>query len=952
MKPNESTKIIKTLSEVEKGSVGIAKLIFDTDKKVDNVVEKVAEHVNETEKKISEIRDIAETTKKQKGEKGDKGDRGEKGEKGNVGEKGKDGKNGVDGKDGINGIDGQNGIDGVDGKDGSPDTPDEVVEKVNKSTKVIKAERVDLEKINKDIKELKERPPVVNNIMQGGGGSSGIRDIRGGSNVTVTKVNEIYTISAVSDTDEKVKVSSNDTTAGYLNGKLVAGTGITLTENNNGGNETLTIAATGSGLSSFISPNSTITVGGTLTDPTVDINLAHSNTFTTYQAVNDGTYYAGLADSANSAAGYFYDSSGNSASFAVNGGTGVQATGSAYGGSFYSGSNIYTAFLASDNESSAGYFSNTNTGNFVYMADGSYAINASGIINTDSDYYIGGLPIGVSHWTNDAGYITSAVTSLTGTANQVLVNGTSGVSTTGGVTLTLPQSIATTSTPQFARMGLGVAAGASTHLTITHAATGNVGLEINGIGSQTGHYFNIKNNSGSQLYWLSAVGALGFGSGALAGMANANLAPYLDVAFGGSPGSIIMGAELNATTRTNNTTKTGRFLGAPYAIAQNAVALLNYNSTSSVNSIFHGGGSSITQAATEQFFYTASAINTNTGTKRLSIHPTGRVVFGDDLVESYSARLAVVHTSTTTDATMELRSMAAQTGNILSVRNSAGSLQAYLENTTNPNNSALLRVGRGSNYGNYQERAILGYYSPPDSAAGWDRNQAVIEGVLEVSNASTAFNTYGGYAMYYRVAKSGAGFVENLSGAGGQVEILSGSGNIGSAHGFYSVFQNASTNTVSNVYGIQSYFGQSAANTTTNLYGSQLWFAHGGSANVTNTYGYYMRNSMGTVGTMTNMYGLYMEDFTSKVTNVYGVYILGANSLNYLQGSLEIDGALNHDGSTVGFYGVTPVARSSTYTVTNGTTDRTYDADATTVNELADVVGTLIADLKATGIIG
>jgi hypothetical protein len=41
--------------------------------------------------------------------------------------------------------------------------------------------------------------------------------------------------------DELIKVSSNDTTAGYLNGKLVAGTGISLTENNDGGNETLTI---------------------------------------------------------------------------------------------------------------------------------------------------------------------------------------------------------------------------------------------------------------------------------------------------------------------------------------------------------------------------------------------------------------------------------------------------------------------------------------------------------------------------------------------------------------------------------------------------------------------------------------------------------------------------------------------------------------------------------------
>ena len=44
---------------------------------------------------------------------------------------------------------------------------------------------------------------------------------------------------------EKVKVSANDTTAGFLNGKLVAGTNISLTEGTDGGNETLTAALTG-----------------------------------------------------------------------------------------------------------------------------------------------------------------------------------------------------------------------------------------------------------------------------------------------------------------------------------------------------------------------------------------------------------------------------------------------------------------------------------------------------------------------------------------------------------------------------------------------------------------------------------------------------------------------------------------------------------------------------------
>ena len=46
----------------------------------------------------------------------------------------------------------------------------------------------------------------------------------------------------ITSTDKFVAVSSNDTTPGYLNGKLIAGTGISLTEVTDGGDETLSIA--------------------------------------------------------------------------------------------------------------------------------------------------------------------------------------------------------------------------------------------------------------------------------------------------------------------------------------------------------------------------------------------------------------------------------------------------------------------------------------------------------------------------------------------------------------------------------------------------------------------------------------------------------------------------------------------------------------------------------------
>lgn len=54
----------------------------------------------------------------------------------------------------------------------------------------------------------------------------------------------------------------------------------------------------------------------------------------------------------------------------------------------------------------------------------------------------------------------------------------------------------------------------------------------------------------------------------------------------------------------------------------------------------------------------------------------------------------------------------------------------------------------------------------------------------------------------------------------------------------------------------------------------------------------------------------------------------------------------------LGFYNATPIARPGTYTPTNVVADRSYDANATTVDELADVLGTLIADLQSLGLIG
>lgn len=65
---------------------------------------------------------------------------------------------------------------------------------------------------------------------------------RDGEATLIDKINAIDTAVTAAVAGSGCWVSSNDSTTGYLNGKLVAGEGIDLTENNNGGDESLTIS--------------------------------------------------------------------------------------------------------------------------------------------------------------------------------------------------------------------------------------------------------------------------------------------------------------------------------------------------------------------------------------------------------------------------------------------------------------------------------------------------------------------------------------------------------------------------------------------------------------------------------------------------------------------------------------------------------------------------------------
>ena len=115
-------------------------------------------------------------------------------------------------------------------------------------------------------------------------------------------------------------------------------------------------------------------------------------------------------------------------------------------------------------------------------------------------------------------------------------------------------------------------------------------------------------------------------------------------------------------------------------------------------------------------------------------------------------------------------------------------------------------------------------------------------------------------------------------------------------------------------------------------------------------------------GTLTNNYGLHIENHDDGSNNIGVLIEMDTGDGDAIEtrgdarclfgGEVEIDGDLNHDGANAGFRAVAPVALSPAYSITNVVTDRSYDANATDILEIADVLGTVVADLQAQGLLG
>lgn len=168
--------------------------------------------------------------------------------------------------------------------------------------------------------------------------------------------------------------------------------------------------------------------------------------------------------------------------------------------------------------------------------------------------------------------------------------------------------------------------------------------------------------------------------------------------------------------------------------------------------------------------------------------------------------------------------------------------------------------------------------------------------------------------------------------------------------GFYEINHFGSGN-VGEIVGFQSY-GQNRGSASVNyIAGSYARAANFGSGSVLQMYASYIFSGQNPSGTVAENYGIYIEDQAGVGTVNYSIYSAGSGKV-YFGGEVEIDGALNHDGSTIGLNGAVPVVRSTGWAVTNVTSDKVFDANATTLDEISDVLGTLIDYLKLRGDLG
>jgi hypothetical protein len=382
----------------------------------------------------------------------------------------------------------------------------------------------------------------------------------------------------------------------------------------------------------------------------------------------------------------------------------------------------------------------------------------------------------------------------------------------------------------------------------------------------------------------------------------------------------IIGPAANVLTITNSA-------AATLALAISSGKTLTFTATNSYNLTIPATGTAVLGTGSSSRVSYWSGTNTQTGASTFT-YQTG------------ASPNLTVQSAAATHVAFLAQGAASQTADIFDVKSSTGTL--------------LFGVSAGGHVGiGITPLANVGVYS---YLAATDL--AYIYGGQYYINATITTDKSGNYAGFKNLIDfRGTAKYTNVDN-GASLNQLSIYSNNAQLSGVISraIFTSATAKTTDQYVGFRSLISFYTANdTVTDCYGVYIDAPYKLAAGtITNLYGLYIADQLAGAtlnyaivtnsgNIIFNNGGVAAADFTDKTDNYNAIFVDASND------SIVI---MSDAAGKVGFFGAAAIVQPAAYTPSNVTPDRSYDADASTIDELSDVLGTLISDLQSLGLVG
>lgn len=349
-----------------------------------------------------------------------------------------------------------------------------------------------------------------------------------------------------------------------------------------------------------------------------------------------------------------------------------------------------------------------------------------------------------------------------------------------------------------------------------------------------------------------------------------------------------------------------------------------------------------------------------------------RVSIGNGALGTSGRAMRVDFTNTVTSGT---ESTIGVINNITPASTSSAEYRAiYFQNIVNPTTGITFTGSAGIRAGYFENRIRS------------DGNIAVITGIqslaitVDSSSAATAdITTARAFSAVLMNRPSGTTVATVATAVGYDTASLTVGGGLTATNMYGFVMRNPTTgNTITNLFGLDiesltrggtlnAGIRIAAPSGATSNYALQLSDTGGGAPGGitfgTDTQLYRSATttlslSAGFLPTVTATYNLGSGSIRWGTVFAGTVNLSNASAISMAEGSNMVLGTTTGTKigtattQKLGFWNATPVVRPAAYTPTNVTPDRAFDADSTTMDEMADVLGTLINDLQSIGLIG